>query len=218
MLEPKFSLPLLYQFVVWSRTSREVTALSRKRVAIESSFPQLIESFKKRRVPVECSNRSKVEKPSVTKASSFNSIMERIENCLQFPSEAYLFVLVPSKEWLLKRLVLTDLLLSYIFVYKLQPLTTRYPGSQRPFLRCFRFLLAFGRRCVKLKIPAARVEEALVPNNAASFVARKPALAEAAEPSCLLFQLFLLLQNSIRNYYKYTSSFFKKYVFWLLHA
>ena len=78
-----------------------MTALSRKRVAIESSFPQLIESFKKRRVPVECSNRSKlkVEKPSVTKAtaSSFNLIMELIENCLPFLSEAYLFVLVPSQ-------------------------------------------------------------------------------------------------------------------------
>ena len=36
--------------------------------------------------------------------------MERIENCLPFPSEAYLVL----------RLVLTDLLLSYIFVNKLQ--------------------------------------------------------------------------------------------------
>lgn len=45
-----------------------------------------------------------------TKVSSFYSIMERIENCLHFPSEAYLVL----------SLVLTDLLLSYIFVNTLQ--------------------------------------------------------------------------------------------------
>ena len=45
-----------------------------------------------------------------TKVSSFYSIMERIENCLHFPSEAYLVL----------RLVLTDLLLSFIFVNTLQ--------------------------------------------------------------------------------------------------
>ena len=39
-----YSLPLLYQLVVWSWTSREVTVLSRKRVAIESTFPQLTDS------------------------------------------------------------------------------------------------------------------------------------------------------------------------------
>ena len=38
-------MPLLYQLVVWSRTSREVTALPRKRVAIESSFPQCYREF-----------------------------------------------------------------------------------------------------------------------------------------------------------------------------
>ena len=45
-----------------------------------------------------------------TKVSSFYSIMERIENCLHFPSEAYLVL----------SLVLTDLLLSYIIVNTLQ--------------------------------------------------------------------------------------------------
>ena len=65
LLQPKFSLPLLCQLVVWPRTSREVTALSRKRVAIESSFPPVNWELK-RRLPVECSNHSKVEKLSVT--------------------------------------------------------------------------------------------------------------------------------------------------------